>query len=231
MLLASACQGEPSHFPLSRRPASKPKALTTRMSSSYNLKCPIARTLDIIGERWTILILRDLFCDGPRKFQDFEQSLSGASATTLSARLKKLEDNAIVARRFYSNHPPQGRSLRQAQGCPRRDVGPAPGTRARVTGERPLTAFLDANALYPAELRNLLMPLALAEAYRPLWSDRVQKEWTEALARDRPDLPREKIERVRALMEQHMSAAQQHVALSCQPARLPQLARPRAAHA
>jgi hypothetical protein len=37
-----------------------------------------------------------------------------------------------------------------------------------VTGERPLTAFLDANVLYPAELRNLLMRLALAEAYRPL---------------------------------------------------------------
>ena len=67
-----------------------------------------------------------------------------------------------------------------------------------MTGERPLTAFLDANALYPAELRNLLMRLALAEAYRPLWSDRVQKEWTEALARDRPDLPREKIERARS---------------------------------
>jgi hypothetical protein len=76
-----------------------------------------------------------------------------------------------------------------------------------VTGERLLTAFLDANALYPAELRNLLMRLALAEAYRPLWSDRVQKEWTEALARDRPDLPREKIERVRALMEQHVPEA------------------------
>jgi hypothetical protein len=76
-----------------------------------------------------------------------------------------------------------------------------------VTGERPLTAFLDANALYPAELRNLLMRLALAEAYRPLWSDRVQKEWTEALARERPDLPRDKIERVRALMEQHIPEA------------------------
>jgi hypothetical protein len=70
-----------------------------------------------------------------------------------------------------------------------------------------LTAFLDAKALYPAELRNLLMRLALAEAYRPLWSDRVQKEWTEALARDRPDLPREKIERVCTLMEHHIPEA------------------------
>lgn len=73
-----------------------------------------------------------------------------------------------------------------------------------MTGERLLTAFLDANALYPAELRNLLMRLGLAEAYLPAWSDRVQKESTEALARDRPDLPRVRIERLRALMEQHI---------------------------
>ena len=77
------------------------------MSSSYNLKCPVARTLDVIGERWTILILRDLFLDGPRKFQDFEQSLAGISPTTLSARLKRLEEQKIVVRKFYADHPPR----------------------------------------------------------------------------------------------------------------------------
>jgi len=51
------------------------------------------------------------------------------------------------------------------------------------------------------------MRLALAEAYRSLQSDRLQEEWTEALARDRPDLSREKIQRVRALMEQHIPDA------------------------
>ena len=91
------------------------------MSSSYNLKCPVARTLDIIGERWTILILRDLFLDGPRKFQDFEQSLSSASATTLSARLKKLEENGIVARRFYRDHPPRAEYVLTDKG---RTLGP-----------------------------------------------------------------------------------------------------------
>ena len=55
-------------------------------------ECPVARTLDIIGERWTILILRDLLLSGPRKFQDFEASLKGISPNTLSARLKRLED-------------------------------------------------------------------------------------------------------------------------------------------
>ena len=76
-----------------------------------------------------------------------------------------------------------------------------------MTGSQLLTAFLDANALYPAELRNLLMRLALADAYRPRWSDQVQQEWTDALARDRPDLPRARIDRVRALMEAHVPGA------------------------
>jgi DNA-binding HxlR family transcriptional regulator len=91
------------------------------MSSSYNLKCPVARTLDIIGERWTILILRDLFVDGPRKFQDFERSLPGISATTLSARLKRLEEHAILARRFYVDHPPRAEYVLTDKG---RTLGP-----------------------------------------------------------------------------------------------------------
>jgi DNA-binding HxlR family transcriptional regulator len=71
------------------------------------MRCPIARTLDIIGERWTILILRDLVVGGPRKFQDFERSLEGISPNTLSARLKRLEESGIVERRFYEQHPPR----------------------------------------------------------------------------------------------------------------------------
>lgn len=91
------------------------------MSSSYNLKCPVARTLDIIGERWTILILRDLFLEGPRKFQDFEQSLTRISATTLSARLKTLEQHGIVTRRFYADHPPRAEYVLTDKG---RTLGP-----------------------------------------------------------------------------------------------------------
>jgi DNA-binding HxlR family transcriptional regulator len=70
-------------------------------------QCPIARVLDVIGERWTILVLRDLVRHGPRKFQDFERSLVGISPNTLSARLKRLEDSGIVERRFYEQHPPR----------------------------------------------------------------------------------------------------------------------------
>ena len=77
------------------------------MSALYDMNCPVARTLDIIGERWTVLILRDLLREGPRKFQDFERSLAGISPNTLSARLKRLEEHGIIARRFYEQHPPR----------------------------------------------------------------------------------------------------------------------------
>jgi len=63
--------------------------------------------LDIIGERWTILLLRDLFLQGPRRFQDFQESLAGVAPNTLSARLKTLEEHGLIARRFYSDHPPR----------------------------------------------------------------------------------------------------------------------------
>ena len=78
------------------------------MARSYGLKsCPVARTLDLIGERWTILILRDLFLEGPRRYQDFQESLAGVAPNTLSARLKELEANGLVARRLYNERPPR----------------------------------------------------------------------------------------------------------------------------
>jgi DNA-binding HxlR family transcriptional regulator len=78
------------------------------MARSYGFKnCPVARTLDLIGERWTILILRDLFLHGPRRYQDFQSSLHGVAPNTLSARLKALERDGIIGRELYSEHPPR----------------------------------------------------------------------------------------------------------------------------
>ena len=76
------------------------------MPETYGLDCPLARTLDIVGVRWSVLVLRDLFLQGPRKFQDFQNSLSGIGPNILSARLKRLEEAGIVERRFYAEHPP-----------------------------------------------------------------------------------------------------------------------------
>jgi len=91
------------------------------VSAPYDMRCPIARTLDIVGERWTMLILRDLVVDGPRKFQDFERSLAAISPNTLSARLKRLEQAGIVERRFYDQHPPRAEYVLTPKG---RQLGP-----------------------------------------------------------------------------------------------------------
>ncbi|MEO1207392.1 MAG: helix-turn-helix domain-containing protein [Pseudomonadota bacterium] len=77
------------------------------MKKQFDQHCPVARTLDVIGEKWTILILRELFLFGPRRFQDFADRLTGISPNTLSDRLKKLEASGILKRSFYDEHPPR----------------------------------------------------------------------------------------------------------------------------
>lgn len=76
------------------------------MGKGYGINdCPVARTLDVIGERWTALLLRDLLRHGPRRFQDFQASLPGVAPNTLSARLKAMEDDGLVERVLYSERP------------------------------------------------------------------------------------------------------------------------------
>jgi DNA-binding HxlR family transcriptional regulator len=78
------------------------------MAKSYDIPdCPVARTLDLIGERWTILLLRDLLLQGPRRFQDFQASLPGVAPNILSTRLKAMEDSGLVRRQLYSERPPR----------------------------------------------------------------------------------------------------------------------------
>ncbi|MBV8512494.1 MAG: helix-turn-helix transcriptional regulator [Xanthobacteraceae bacterium] len=84
--------------------------------------CPVARTLDLIGDRWSMLILRDLLLDGARKFQDLQDSLEGVSPNTLSDRLKKLMQNGIIERRLYAEHPPRAEYLLTSKGRELRPV-------------------------------------------------------------------------------------------------------------
>ena len=68
-------------------------------------------------------------------------------------------------------------------------------------------AFLDASALYPSLLRNILMRLALRDLFRAFWSERVQDEWTRAVLRDRPHVSPAAIERTRRLMDENIDDA------------------------
>jgi len=65
------------------------------------------------------------------------------------------------------------------------------------------TAFYYANVLYPAELRNMLMHLALIGLFRAKWPADVHEEWISNRLKKRPDLTRDKLERTRMLMDKH----------------------------
>ena len=76
------------------------------MRKIYGQRCPVAKTLDLVGDRWTLLLVRDLL-GGTRRFQDLEASLSGIAPNILSDRLKLMEEHRLVKRSFYSDHPPR----------------------------------------------------------------------------------------------------------------------------
>lgn len=69
--------------------------------------CPIVRALESLGDKWTLLVLRDLALNPSRRFQDLRESLIGCAPNTLSARLKSLEEQGLVERQQYEGHPPR----------------------------------------------------------------------------------------------------------------------------
>jgi len=70
------------------------------------IRCPVAATLDLVGDRWTLLIIRDLL-RGHHRFSELQRTVEGIPASVLSERLKVLEREGIVTRRLYSEHPPR----------------------------------------------------------------------------------------------------------------------------
>src|SRR5687767_6432977 len=75
---------------------------------SYNQYCGLAYALDQIGERWTLLIVRELIA-GPRRFKDLMDGLPGISTNLLSERLKSMEQQGLLRRRVL--RPPAGSTV------------------------------------------------------------------------------------------------------------------------
>jgi DNA-binding HxlR family transcriptional regulator len=70
-------------------------------SRSYHDACGIARALDVVGERWALLIVRELLF-GPQRFSDLRQALPGASSNLVSDRLRELSERGVIRRRRMS---------------------------------------------------------------------------------------------------------------------------------
>ena len=68
--------------------------------------CPVERTVNIIGGKWTLLILRDLF-EGTKRFGEIRLSLKGVSPKTLTDKLRALESDGIIQRKIYAEVPPR----------------------------------------------------------------------------------------------------------------------------
>jgi DNA-binding HxlR family transcriptional regulator len=68
--------------------------------------CAVAACAEIIGAKWTALLVHDL-SEGPRRFSELEHSCAGISPRTLSERLRVLEDEGVVERRSYAESPPR----------------------------------------------------------------------------------------------------------------------------
>jgi DNA-binding HxlR family transcriptional regulator len=69
------------------------------VAKSYDQYCPIAHALDLVGERWSLLIVRELLEDGALRYSDLHARLEGCGTNILAARLKALEKGGVVRRR------------------------------------------------------------------------------------------------------------------------------------
>jgi DNA-binding HxlR family transcriptional regulator len=67
---------------------------------------PIERSLDVIGHKWTLLIIRDLM-SGPRRFSELERSLGRANPKMITVRLRELELAGVVSRKTFAEVPPR----------------------------------------------------------------------------------------------------------------------------
>ncbi|GAA3142003.1 helix-turn-helix domain-containing protein [Streptomyces rameus] len=76
-----------------------------KRTSFANWPCSIARTLDLLGDHWTPLVVREAFY-GIRRFDDFQREL-GIARNTLTDRLNRLVDEGVLEKRLYEREPPR----------------------------------------------------------------------------------------------------------------------------
>ena len=68
--------------------------------------CPVETTLTLIGDKWNVLILRDLM-SGTKRFGELKKSIGSVSQKVLTAQLRAMEENGLVSRKVYAEVPPR----------------------------------------------------------------------------------------------------------------------------
>lgn len=91
------------------------------MKNLYNLPCNIAQTLNIIGDKWTLLILRKIMI-GHTTYKAMQEGLDGIPTNLLSERLKSLEADGLIISELYQKHPPRYQYLLTQSGMDLADV-------------------------------------------------------------------------------------------------------------
>jgi DNA-binding HxlR family transcriptional regulator len=140
---------------------------------SYDDPCGVARALDLIGERWALLVVRELLF-GPKRFTDLRLGLPGASQNVLSHRLRELERAEVVRRRRLG--PPASTWVYELTGRGY-DLEPVLIALGRWGSRTPLTATADLSV-------DALM-LALKTTFDPRVADRLRASYELRLDDDR----------------------------------------------
>lgn len=74
---------------------------------TYRSTCPIATTLDLVGDKWTLLIVRDIGLFDKHRNKDFQQGGERIPSNILASRLKQLVADGLVEKRLYQDNPPR----------------------------------------------------------------------------------------------------------------------------
>src|SRR5262245_66302265 len=105
-----------------------PPKTAKRTRRGYGQFCAVARALDVVGERWTLLIVRDLMIS-PKRYTDLRDGLPGIATDLLTARLRTLEEAGLVRRRTLPRPAPASVYELTERGAL---LGPVVGSLARV---------------------------------------------------------------------------------------------------
>lgn len=76
-------------------------------NKAHDSGCPIASALNIFGDRWTLLILRDILFFDKKRYNELLDSFEGISTNILATRLKTLEEHGLITKELYTDRPPR----------------------------------------------------------------------------------------------------------------------------